>query len=154
MPTPKKQISVEPTEQTRHIAIVTHRDFYYNYGDDCDTVVASITDWTEVSEEDYKLLSRYCGTLNNDGKYNYSIIERKDKQSGFLAKTIEQFKQLAAAEEKAAAERAAAEEQRKKEAAARKAAAKAKRELAKRAETEAAERALLEELEKKYKGKK
>lgn len=154
MHTSKKPVSPVPTEQTHHIAIITYRDFYYNYGDDHETIVASITDWTEVSAADYDLLARYCTTLNKSGKYNYSIVERKDKQPSFIMHTIQQFKQLAEAEAKEAAERAAAEEQRKKAVAEKRAAAKAKRELAKRAETEAAERALLVELEKKYKGKK
>ena len=117
----------------RKIAIIKTRDFTSFY--DSETVILSITDWSEVSEEDYKLLDNWSR------KHDYLILERMDTNPDFLPKTIATCKKEA---------EVYAEKQRKaKEEADRK---KLERELKKKARTEAQEKKLLEELERKYKG--
>lgn len=117
----------------RYIAIIKGRNL--SSYDDYESVVLSITDWSEVSEEDYKLLNEWVRN------YDYMILERMDTKPDFLPKTIAACKKEA---------EVYAEKQRKaKEEADRK---KLERELKKKARTEAREKKLLEELERKYKG--
>lgn len=119
----------------REIAIVTYRDKYVNY-DDYERVVDSITDWTEVSEEDYKLL------LSFSSKRNWTILERLDKKPGFVPNTV-----------KAALEEVRLEEERQRIAKKEAERKKQERLLKKKAKDEAAEKKLLEELLVKHGGK-
>lgn len=83
------------------------KDIYYNFGDDCRSIIDSISDWDEVSDKEYKILysmSNRCG---------YNIIERPADAPAFIAKTVADYKKLAKIE----AERAAAEKQQRDEAA-------------------------------------
>lgn len=126
---------------THQIAIITIKDAYFNHGDDYDTVITSITDWSEVTTEELDLLQRYAGS---DRQHAFRVLERLDVAgSKFLPKTIEQFKKLAAKEE---AENAARVAREKEEADAR----AAKRLAKKLAKQEATEKLALEELAKKH----
>lgn len=81
------------------IAIVTSRDFYQGeYGEDYVRVVDSITDWEEVTDDEFKTLTWAAPRLG------FTIIERPVDTKKFIAKTIAEYKALADAEEKKAAE--------------------------------------------------
>lgn len=120
----------------RYIAIIKGK-WIDPYDDYSVKIIESITNWSEVSEEDYNLLNRWA--RNHD----YIILERMDVKPDFIPKTI------AACKEEA---RIYAEKQRmQREEAARK---KLERELKRKAKNEEQERKLLEELERKYKADK
>lgn len=115
------------------IAIITTKGL--EYYDDYSKIVNSITDWSEVSDEDYKLLVRYSN------KYDWEIIERLDKKPRFILSSV-----------KAASEEVKLEEERQrlaKEEADRK---KQERLLKKKAKDEVAEKKLLEQLLAKHGG--
>lgn len=115
----------------REIAIITTKSV--EYYDDYSKIVDSITDWSEVSDEDYKLLVRFSN------KYDWTVIERLDKKPGFLLSSV-----------KAALDEVKLEEERQrldKEEADRK---KQERLLKKKAKDEAAEKKLLEQLLAKH----
>lgn len=118
---------------TRLIAIVKPR--HIKCYDDCSVFVESITDWSEVTDEEYKLLYSWSN------KYDYTVITRLDKQPDFLPKTI------AAALEEAKKEQEELEKQKQE---AQK--LKLERELKRKARNEKKERELLEALREKYKG--
>lgn len=117
----------------RQIAIITPKIYDSGY-DGYDKVIESITDWSEVTEEEYKLLYSYC--IN----YDYEIIERQDIKPDFLLKTIEQAK-VEAKKHQEKLDKQKEENERKKQAAL----------LKKKAKTEAEEKKLLEQLKSKYK---
>lgn len=113
------------------IAIIKINDnSYYN---DYSHIIQSITDWSEVTYEDYQLLKTYCD------QRSYTIIERIDVDQSALIKTVEQAKLLA--------KREAEEKQKQKELEEQK---KQARLLKKKAKTEAEEKKLLEQLQQKY----
>jgi hypothetical protein len=86
---------------THKIAIITSRDVYFNYGDDTSRIVETITDWEEVTDEDFKTLSYASGRLG------FAIVEQPVNTKDFIAKTIADYKAIAKAEvKKAAAEKA------------------------------------------------
>lgn len=96
------------------IAIISIRKvpyvYYDSYGDNYgDVLVAnSITEWEEVTDEEYELLLRaeqHHGT--------FKVIEQVVNQKEFIAKTVSDYKKLLAAEEARLAD-----EKRKKEEAA------------------------------------
>lgn len=93
---------------THKIAIITTSDHYHQ--DDYDSyskVIDSITDWADVSDEDYRTLQAASGMLN------YRILEQPADLPKFVAKTVADYKAWALA-----AEAKAAEEKKKREAAA------------------------------------
>lgn len=100
----------------RKIAIITTRDLYFNYDDDRHVIVDSITDWTEVSEEDYTLLNK---AANYRG--GFAVIEQPTAPKEFIKKTIEDYIKFEKAEqekrdkEKKAREEAALQRKIKKE---------------------------------------
>jgi len=76
------------------IAIITSREYYSGeYDEDYHKIVDSITDWEEVSDEDFKLLQYASPRLG------FSIIERPIDARKFIAKTIADYKAIALAEE-------------------------------------------------------
>jgi len=83
---------------THKIAIITTRDIYSNYGDDHDTIIDSITDWTEVSETEFKTLMYAAPRLK------FSVIEQPTDTGAFIAKTIADYLAISKAEEKREAE--------------------------------------------------
>lgn len=103
---------------THKIAIIKDRsvnvyDDYY--GETTKLIAESITEWEEVSDEDFKTL-QYAA-----GRYNYHIVEQPTDTNAFIARTISDYKKLAEseakkmAEEKAKREKSALERKWKKE---------------------------------------
>ena len=80
---------------THKIAIITTRDYTRGYGDDYDDygkIIESITDWEEVSDEDYKTLQYASSRLN------FKIIEQPTDTKAFIAKSIADYTAIAKAE--------------------------------------------------------
>lgn len=116
----------------KKIAIVSPKlDYDYESND---RIIESITDWSEVTDEEYKLLYAYCRN------YNYSIIERKDIQPEFILKTIAQAKEEARFLQEKLQKQKEIAEKKKQDAL-----------LKRKAKTEAEEKKLLEQLKSKYK---
>ena len=93
---------------SRKIAILLSREFYTgDYDDYYHKIIDSITDWEEVSEEDYKTLQLASYTTG------FQIIERPVNTPAFIAKTVADY--LVAA--KAAILKAEEEKKKKAEAA-------------------------------------
>ena len=118
-------------KKMREIAICTVRELY-NY-DDYTKIIDSITDWTEVTDEEYNLLVKFS---NN---YNWSVIERLDKKPNFVLNTV-----------KAALEEVRREEERRRVEKEKADKRKQERLLKKKAKDEAAEKELLEQLLAKH----
>lgn len=117
----------------RKIAIITTLDYGY---DDYNKVIESITDWSEVTDEQYKVLYKHRTTLGN-----YDIIERLDSKE-FIQNTIASYLQHCAKEEIRIAEEKKKQEQRRIAA-----------ELKEKAKKESDEIAMLLELHKKHPNK-
>jgi hypothetical protein len=64
----------------RQIAIF--KPHLIHYYEDYTALIESITEWSEVTDEEYKLLQQWVA------KYDYTMIERVDKKPDFLPKTI------------------------------------------------------------------
>ena len=90
------------------IAIITTRDISITDYDGYDldrTIIGSITDWDEVTHDDFLLLQQASYRVG------FKIIERPVDTPGFIAKTIADYKAIAKAEEaKAAKEKKEREE--------------------------------------------
>jgi len=91
---------------THKIAIIYGRDIsnYDSYHDDYSTmkIIESITDWEEVTDEEFKTLQFASSRLG------FSILERPVDTKKFIAKKIADYLAIAKAEE------AKAEEERQK----------------------------------------
>jgi hypothetical protein len=121
---------------THKIAIITTREFTRGYGDEYDDyskIIDSITDWEEVSDEDYKTLQYAAPRLN------FAIIEQPLDTKKFIAKSIADYTAIAKAE----ALREAEEKKKREEAAL---ARKFKKELKDKASKEKMLKKLIEEL--------
>jgi hypothetical protein len=101
---------------THKIAIITTGyESYDRYGDDYGLIVQSITDWDEVTDEDFKCLRTMEGILG------YHVIERPADAATFIKKTVADYKAYVKAEEQRMAdekvkrEKAALERKMKKE---------------------------------------
>lgn len=80
------------------IAIITSREYYSGeYDEDYHKIVDSITDWEEVSDEDFKSL-QYASQ-----RMGFAILEQPVDAKKFIAKTIADYKAMALAEEERAA---------------------------------------------------
>lgn len=124
---------------TRKIAIIKMREVPYSeYGDPdgYQMIVQSITDWEEVSDEDFRTLQMASNTLG------YRIIEQPLNTKDFIAKTIKEYTVLARAEEARQAE-----ERRKREEAA------LQRKLKKELKDTKTKRALYEKLKEEFDAK-
>lgn len=123
--------------EMHQVAIVRFVDRYYNYGDDYDTFVHSITDWEEVDDETFKLLQG-ASSFYNDGM-RFMVVERLTTKSPVVVNTVAAYvKHLQ--QQKEAAEKAAAEREAKA----------AERRLKKLAKDEAARRQLFEQLQREF----
>lgn len=123
-------------ENKRLIAIVNFKDCYFNYGDDYEQVAQSISEWSEVTEEEFELLTTFSG------KYTWKVIERLDKKPKFIPTTVKAaINEARAHQELVAKQKAEAE------------AKKLARELKRKAKTIEQEKKLLDELKLKYEGK-
>ena len=94
---------------THKIAIITTRNITVSDYDGYDTnitIAQSITDWEEVTDEEFKMLHQASYRLG------FGIIERPVDTPAYIAKTIADYKAIAAAEEaKMAAEKRKREEE-------------------------------------------
>ena len=93
----------------RKVAVFWTEDRYDKY-DDYEKIVTSITDWTEISDDDFLILQRASW------KKNFTVVEQPNPQPAFIAKTIEDF----LAEEHAALEKEAAAKKKRAAAALKK----------------------------------
>jgi hypothetical protein len=82
---------------THKIAIITTKDVYSNYGDDCNTVINNITEWTEVSDEDFRLLQQAAYKMPYGQQF--VILEQPIDTPAFIAKTIADYIKLSKQEE-------------------------------------------------------
>lgn len=115
---------------THKIAIITTGyQCVDQYGDDYRRVVESITDWEEVSDEDFKCLK------SMEGRLEFAVIERPVDTRSFVKKTVADYKAYAKAEEKRLEE-----EKRKREEKAR------ERKFKKELKDKESKKALLEKL--------
>lgn len=101
---------------SHYIAIITTRDFHYGEYDEYITkVIETITDWDEVTDDEFKTLQ--CAS----SRLGYTLIERPTDIKKFIAKTIADYKAIAKVEvervkkEKLAREEAALARKFKKE---------------------------------------
>jgi hypothetical protein len=78
------------------IAIIKTTDTYSNYGDDSNTIINSITDWTEVSHDDFCILKK----TQYDGQFY--ILEQPTDTVEFVAKTVAEYLEKARKDEAAA----------------------------------------------------
>lgn len=92
---------------THKIAIIKGRNIncYDDYGDSYKKIVDSITDWEEVTDEEFKTLTFAANRLD------YTLLEQPIGVKAFVTKTIADYKAVAAAEEKKAAAEKAKREQ-------------------------------------------
>jgi hypothetical protein len=77
------------------IAIITSKELGYNrYGDDYsnDMVISSITDWAEVTDEEYRDLCQATAYLN------FHILEQPTDIKEFIPNTINEWKKKVKAE--------------------------------------------------------
>lgn len=119
---------------TYKIAILKTFDYCPGYGDDgMETIIQSITDWVEVSDDDYKTLRAASSKLG------FKIIEQPTDLPKFVAKTVADYKAWALAEEA----REAADKKKREEAALER---KFKKELKDKASKEAMLKKLANEL--------
>ena|GEM_PF-5670345 len=118
-------------KMTKLIAIIRGRELhdYESYS----MIIESITDWSEVSDEDYQILKQH---QYNGG--DFTIIERIDSEE-FISKTVEDYLKKARKLEAARLKKIKEKEKNKLQ-----------KELNKKASTEKAERQLLAELTAKY----
>ena len=124
---------------TRKIAIIKMREVPYSeYGDPdgYQMIVQSITDWQEVSDEDYRTLQMASGSLG------FRILEQPTDVPAFVARTIKEYTALARAEEARLAE-----EKRKREEAA------LQRKLKKELRDTKTKKALYEKLKEEFEAK-
>lgn len=87
-------------QDTHKIAIITTRDISisdYDGYDTTHTIAQSITDWDEVTHEEFLLLQQASYRVG------FKIIERPVDTPAYVAKTIADYKAIAAAEEAKAA---------------------------------------------------
>jgi len=118
------------------IAIIKTCDFYtYDGYDDYNSkkIIDSITDWDDVTEEEYKCL------MTMSTKLGYSILERPVNGKEFICKTVKDYQAYIKAEE----ERIAEEKRQRDEAAL---ARKMKKDLKDRASKEKMLAKLIDEL--------
>jgi hypothetical protein len=77
------------------IAIIKTKDSYSNY-DNMETVITSITDWTEVTHDEYTILYK----LQYDEQF--MILEQPVDTKEFVAKTVAEYLEKAKKAEAAA----------------------------------------------------
>lgn len=120
----------------RKVAIVIGLESYDYDNDSYRTVATSITDWVEVSNEDYKIL------VDNQWRSNYRVIEQPKHPEDFIKKTVADYLAVAKAE----LARQEAEKQKREEAALQR---KVKKEMRDKEKA----RKMYEELKKEFESK-
>jgi len=80
------------------IAIIITKNCYYNYGDDYETILQSITNWEEVTDEEFDDL------VQASYRMGFQIMEQPAEPKKFIAKTISDYKTLVKEEKRKEAE--------------------------------------------------
>jgi uncharacterized membrane protein YccC len=121
------------------VKIISHTHAGYSVDHDVNWVMRDCTHWDEVTEEEFKLLTKWVAMTNRD-QYDvqYVIYRQQDLN---VQERVQQYLDRIAAEERAA------DEKRKKREAAKRA-----KELAKKQLKESEELARYNELKKKFEG--
>ena len=89
-------VDIEETVMAKKVAIVMVEDCYYD--DYNNLVVKSITDWAEISNEDYMLLKKA-----EREQSRYRVLEQPLDTGEFIANTVSEYiKKIKEDEEKAA----------------------------------------------------
>ncbi|AVH85091.1 hypothetical protein RsoM2USA_163 [Ralstonia phage RsoM2USA] len=94
----------------KQIAIILCEDRYVDY-DSSEVFVKSITDWTEVDDETYKLLKQHQFSYDLV-KEAYYVVTRPTDEAAFIKKSVADF--VKAAEEAEARKEIAREKAREK----------------------------------------
>jgi len=119
------------------IKIISHTNAGTCVDHDVNWVMRDCTSWDEVTEDQFKMLTKWAAKTNRDQYDVHYVIYRQEDLN--VQERIQQYLDRIANEERAA------EEKRKKREAAKQA-----KELAKKKLKEAEEKALLEQLQQKY----
>lgn len=77
----------------RKVAIVIGLESYDYDSDSYRTVATSITDWVEVSDDDYKIL------IDNQWRSNFRVIEQPKHPEDFIKKTVADYLKAAKEEQ-------------------------------------------------------
>jgi len=83
----------------KHVAIIVggYHDFDYNdYNSVTKLIASSITEWTEVSDEQFELLKR---AQSYDYHNRFTLIERPVDEPAYVRKTVDDYVKWAKAEE-------------------------------------------------------
>lgn len=115
---------------SRKICIVSPRLDYAYHDEIASTIHA--TDWTEVTEQEFKALKTW------EGGGDFTVLEMPEPEK-FIKKSVAEYLNYVQRLEREEQQRKAKQEERKRQ-----------RELKKLAKTEEQERLLLEELKQKY----
>lgn len=91
------------------IAIITSRDFYsddqdYNYDSTHTKIVESITDWKEITDDEFLALK------SNSSRLGFTVIEQPINIDAFVKKTVDDYLAFTKAETKRLAEEKVARE--------------------------------------------
>lgn len=124
---------------THKVAIIKTREFsdYSGYDEySVHKIVESITDWCEVSDEDFRTLKMA------EGRMNYMVVEQPLDTEKFIVKTVAEYTAIARAEE----ERQAEEKRQREEAA-------LQRKLKKELKDSKTKKALYEKLKEEFETK-
>jgi hypothetical protein len=116
----------------RKIAIILTSSRYDDY-DNYHMIINSITDWQEVSEEDYRLLDSFSYVKD------FTILEQPIAPKDYIGNTIAEFRELARKQKEEDDARILAEEKKKQ--------ARAEKKILKEAETR---KALFEKLQAEF----
>lgn len=123
----------------KHIAIIITREVLTSYGDYSDTytkIANSITEWSEVTDEQYEMLKR---AQSYDFRNAFTIIERPVNEAQFIEATVDGYLKWA---KKTEDDRANEQQQRKN--------AALQRKQKKEAKTKAEKLRLLQQLKSEF----
>ena len=98
----------------KEVAVVLYHGYYDYYGYGEGVIAQSISDWQEVSDEDYALLKMFVHKMNKN-ETSYVLIERYPDVNGLIADHLEACRELKVRDDEAKA-RAAMTKQQKAEA--------------------------------------
>ena len=84
---------------TYRIAIIKTLEYYPGYGDEgSETIIQSITDWAEVTDDEFKTLKAASSSMG------FVVLEQPVDTPKFVAKTVADYKAFVIAEEARKAE--------------------------------------------------
>lgn len=98
----------------KEVAVILYHGYYDDYGYGDGIIAQSISDWQEVSDEDYALLKMFVHKMNKND-ISYVLLEKYPDVNGLIADHLEACRALKAKDDEARA-RAAMTKQQKAEA--------------------------------------